>query len=133
MVIDASAAVKWFVTESGSDASRAILAKQIMLSAPDLLAVEVASALVRKFREDEITEGDVRDALHFFGAVPIVYTPVAALLADAVAIAVSHRHPLPDCFYAALARRNDTMLATFDRRLASIARAMDIPLWTAPA
>jgi predicted nucleic acid-binding protein len=130
MIIDASAAVKWFVNERESEASRTILLGPAALTAPDILPVEVAGALVRKYREGNVTARDVRESLAEFTALAISYSPAAGLLEDAVTLALAHRHPLPDCLYLALARRSGTPLATFDRRLASLAARMSIAVWT---
>jgi len=130
MVIDASAAVKWFVNESESEASRTILLGSAALTAPDILPVEVAGALIRKYREGNVTARDVRESLTEFAALSIAYSPAGSLLDDAVALALAHRHPLPDCLYLALARRAGSPLATFDRRLAALAARLKIALWT---
>jgi predicted nucleic acid-binding protein len=130
MVIDASVAVKWLVNETEAAASRTILLGDAVLLAPDLLATEVAGALVRKFREGNLTDDEVRASMGLFAALPIAFTATSELLGDAVGAALAHSHPLPDCVYIALARRRGAPLATFDRRQATLAAHLNIPLWT---
>jgi predicted nucleic acid-binding protein len=49
IVIDASLAVKWFLTEAGSSAATKVLDDHAcQLAAPDLIVIEVAAAFVRR-------------------------------------------------------------------------------------
>ena len=61
IVVDASLAVKWFLTEAGSDAASAVLAMRARsLAAPDLIIVEVAAALVRRANMDKREADEMR-------------------------------------------------------------------------
>jgi predicted nucleic acid-binding protein len=58
IVVDASLAVKLYLEESGTEPAFALIeAEAGNISAPDMLAVEVASALVREANIDK-REGD---------------------------------------------------------------------------
>ena len=59
LVVDASVAVKWLIAEDGSDAAALLLMDGDDLHAPRLMASEVANALWRKIRKDEIERGQV--------------------------------------------------------------------------
>ena len=47
VVVDASVAVKWYLTEVGSDSAFALLADAKSLHAPQLLEIEVANAFLK--------------------------------------------------------------------------------------
>ena len=58
--------------------------------------------------------------------LPSFFTQLTALhelLEEAAEIAVAADHPVYDCFYIALARREGMPLVTADKRLASAARS----------
>jgi predicted nucleic acid-binding protein len=48
IVLDASVTVKWFASEPGSAEARSLVRSDEELVAPELMQVEVASALVKK-------------------------------------------------------------------------------------
>ncbi len=51
-VVDASVVVKWFVAEAGSQRALQLLSESNRLIAPDLVIVEVATALSRRALHD---------------------------------------------------------------------------------
>ncbi len=53
-----------------------------------------------------------------------VLSPLLPLTEDAFEIAVSLNHPVYDCFYLALARRESAPLVTADKHLAATAQAL---------
>lgn len=119
-VIDASVAVKWFFAEP--DFRRAMdLTKDAPLLAPALIQIEVASAITRRFRMDEITADEAssklaqaREALKW----PMLrITGNSRLLPRAEEIAMRLRHPRADCVYIANAEAKNTELLTADATL----------------
>ena len=68
-------------------------------------------------------------ALRTLRAGAVTFTSDATLLDVAVGLARRLAHPIYDCLYLALCRREEAMLATFDARLARHATALAIPLW----
>jgi predicted nucleic acid-binding protein len=130
VVVDASCAVTWFVPEAGSDAAEALLAPGLFLVAPDLLIVETMNALLRKQRRREVAATLPPEAFDTLAALRVTLVPHAPMLRDAVALSLKHRHPIYDCFYLLVAQRRGLPLATFDRRLAALAEALAIPLWS---
>lgn len=115
LVIDASVAAKWLVPEP--DSHMAALALDEMLAAPDLLFAEVGNILWKKQQRGELDGEAARAGARFLLQVPIDVHDSAALMEDALALALSLQHPVYDCLYLALARRLDTTLLTADRRL----------------
>jgi len=101
-----------------------------VLTSPDLLELEVASALTRRVRRGLLTDANALAAAARVSRLPIRLTPHGRLLAAAFALSLSLRHPIHDCLYLALAQAEGAGLATFDRRLATLARQLGIALWT---
>ena len=124
-VIDASVAVRWFVSGPGSDMAASWLERQDSI-APELICAEVGNALWRYRRAEVI---DAAEARAIMGRLPssfVQLAPASELAGDALALAIECDHPIYDCFYLALARREKQQLVTLDRRLADIARGQDI-------
>jgi predicted nucleic acid-binding protein len=117
IVVDASVAVKWFIHEPDRPAARRLLVPQSRLIAPDLIVAEVASAMWKRVVAGE---GDARQAPLTAASLPRFFArllPLAPLAARAVEIAAELRHPVYDCFYLALAEREEATFVTADRRL----------------
>lgn len=131
VVCDASVVVAWVVDEADSAAARSLPRGRAPLLAPSLLLLEVANALLSRRRRGEADPpGHLAATLNELRAGSIAYTGVAALLDSAATIAERESHPIYDCIYLALARRQEALLATFDRRLATLAQRLAIPLWS---
>ena len=126
-MIDANVAAKWYMPEAGSDAALELMTGPNPLVAPELIRLEVLSALTRRVRTREATVAetesrcqDWRRHLHA-GAVSLV--PESELLEDAVRLAMEIPHSLQDCLYLALAQRLDVALITADRPFHDCAKA----------
>jgi predicted nucleic acid-binding protein len=130
VIVDASVVVKWFFPEPQAAEAQQLLSIAGSLTSPDLLPVEVGGALARRCRRREMRKPEVEASMQDLLLLGIHFTPSSALLTDALAIALAERQPMFDCLYLALARRSGRTLATFDRRLADLARQLGIPLWT---
>jgi predicted nucleic acid-binding protein len=128
LVLDASVAAKWFLPEAGSAAALALLEEGSRFCAPDILPLEVASAVLRKERRHEAPAGRGRQALMDLDLIGLDLTPHTGLLRRAAALSGRHRHALYDCLYLVLAQDRALPLATFDRPLAALAERLGIPL-----
>lgn len=115
LVVDASVAVKWIVTEEGS--AEAVGLRGMPLSAPDLIVAEVGNVLWRKVRRRELLAEEALAAVAVFTHVDLVLHSSHPLIEEAVQIAIELGHPVYDCLYLALARRLGTQLVTADARL----------------
>jgi predicted nucleic acid-binding protein len=115
LVIDASAMVELLLR---SPAARAVEAAILDTDAfaPELLDVEVISALARLEREGELEARFARNALNVLLEAPVTRVPHAGLIMDAW----MRRHNLSayDSVYVALAARLGCPLITGDVRLA---------------
>jgi predicted nucleic acid-binding protein len=125
VVVDASVLVKLFLQEPDSQAARALIGGGRALLGPEHVTIEVASAMVRRFRSGGLTRGEAEQALaavrQFFLRGSFALTPDADLLARAEEIALDLKQALKDCLYVALAERAGAVLVTTDATL--LARA----------
>jgi predicted nucleic acid-binding protein len=119
VVIDASVAVKWVVSETGSDAADALLDEDLM--APVLWLAEAANALCRRARIGEITAEQANARLSELLRAPVASLPIEPHLAHALKLAIDIGQPIYDCIYLALALQHQTHVVTADRRFASAA------------
>lgn len=119
IVVDASVAVKTYLAEDGSDAATEVLTAETRLLAPELIRLEVAAALCRRVRKQELRPDEAHIRIdHWFAQLRnglIVLTPDQDVLTDAVALSLDLLHPVQDCLYLAVARRFDASLITADR------------------
>ena len=119
IVIDANVAVKWYLPENGTEAAIELTTTGNRLIAPELIRLEVLSAITRGVRNNKATAGEARAQCERWlnnladGAVSLV--PQEDLLQDAVELALKVRHALLDCMYLAVARRLEAPLLTADR------------------
>jgi predicted nucleic acid-binding protein len=124
LVVDASVALKWFLTEEPQAAQAlAIVQDGTTLIAPDFLVAEVCNAAWRSARLGRITQAQVDEIAaslpRFFDAL----VSATGLAPRAVAIAGQLDHPVYDCFYLALAEKEQSNLVTADMQLVGKVRA----------
>ena len=116
LVVDASVVTKWVLAEDGSDRANA-LRDAPRLIAPSLLAAEVGNALWKAVRRGDLTREDAIATLRSLLGPFDDLVPGEALHTRALELAIDLRHPIYDCFYLALAERENTPLVTADSRL----------------
>lgn len=123
IVVDASVAAKWFLVEQDSIPAAALLTGDHDLGGPSLLAVEIAAAISRRFRQGGIDEADARRKLEharrFIAAPSIHLVSDTHLLARASEMSIQIRHPLQDCLYIACAEHLNGDFVTADETLLS--------------
>lgn len=133
VVIDASAAVGLVLGMPGTDVFAASLEQAAMVATPDLYVAEVGNALW-KYRKGELLSMErCEQALDLALRLPDRIEPSSAFSLEAFALACRHRHPVYDALYLVLARRNNAHLLTLDRRLAALARELEIAVVIPPA
>jgi predicted nucleic acid-binding protein len=119
IVIDASVAVKWYLPECGTDAAIELAANGDQLVAPELIRLEVISAITRRVRVGEATASEAKAQCERWlthltdGVVSLV--PEQDLLHDSIDLSLKLKHPLLDCMYLAAARRVEAHFLTADR------------------
>ena len=119
IVVDANVAAKWYLPEAGSEAALELMTGPNPLIAPDLIRLEVLSALTRRVRTREATveetEKRCKDWRRHLHAGAVTLIPESEILDEAVRLAMEIRHTLQDCLYLAVALRLDSPLVTADR------------------
>lgn len=125
IVIDASVAAAWFVPEAVSDAARHLLDSGQVLLGPDLLRIEVASALLKALRRKMVDEGSAAGSMTRLPRL-VALQPSDGYVDAAFGFARSYGGSLYDGIYAMTARDHGAALATNDRALANVARSAGI-------
>jgi len=126
LIIDASVAAKVFFTEEGSDAARRLAASGQPFSAPEFIALEIASIGAKYARRGETTLEHGRLAIQSLRDLVDDLEPVSGLSERALELAVEHGFSVYDASYLALAERKGRRVVTADRKLH--ARALDCGL-----
>lgn len=122
LVIDACVAIKFVTREMGTDQANALLASENALIAPDLMQIETAHGLWKKVAAEEILQ---MDAVAGLAALPELFerfVPASDLLHDAQALSFTLNHSIYDCFYLALAQRENALLVTADKKFWNAAK-----------
>lgn len=125
-VVDASVAAKWFMAEEYSAIAAKLRESQHELVGPDLLPVEVGSALLKKMRRGELSELEGEVGMRALMLLPVHLESSLELLPSGWAIASLYRCSLYDSIYVALAVAQSCQLVTADRKL--FAALADTPL-----
>jgi predicted nucleic acid-binding protein len=132
VVVDASIALKWVVTEAGSEQANALLdgmnAAALTLSAPEHLVGEVANGLRKRVAQGILTAGDALDALASIAALELDFLDGAARWFRTLRAAMDWQVTADDALYVLLARDLDAELVTADERLVAAARAKSLPV-----
>lgn len=134
VVVDASVALKWVVTEDGSDQANRFFDPQDtsvltgdagdrVLASPDFVLVEVANVLWKKTRRSEVTSSQGADALSHLTQLFDRLIPTVLLHDSALRIALMLDHPVCDCIYLACAEAVDGVLVSADRKFLERCRA----------
>ncbi|WP_353203613.1 type II toxin-antitoxin system VapC family toxin [Sphingomonas sp.] len=130
IVVDASLAVKWFLTEPDSNLALDLLERaEPDLCGPHFLGQEVCRALVAAANARRVEAVTARSAIRVWlariesGQMPL--HPVDwRMVQRATNIAIDLGHPLADCIYLALAIELDCELATCDAKFQAKASAV---------
>lgn len=125
LVVDASVAVKWLVVEEHSADARGLLDDE-ELHAPRLLVSEVANAVWRKVRLDQVDRGAAGQLLATVSDMPIRWHADETICADAIRLAIAHDRPVYDLMYLALAQRLGVRVVTADQRLVNALAGTDL-------
>ena len=120
-VLDASASVRLIL----ADPAAADLAERVggaaLVLAPELMLTELANTLWKLQRADRLNDLDTQELLAEARELVDRLEPDRHLQAEALALACHLNHPVYDCLYLALARREAASLISSDRRLNALA------------
>jgi predicted nucleic acid-binding protein len=117
IIVDASLVAKLLFDEPGTAQAEAVVRRGDPLIAPELIVAELASVAWKKRRRQEVSAEDSVAAVALAARMLERLEPVVPLRRRAVEMANELDHSPYDCFYLALAEREQGRLATFDRRL----------------
>ena len=120
IVIDASVAVKWAIAEP--DSIKAATLQLQELAAPSIWIAEAGNTLWRNVRLGQLTKTEAIALFGMLRAVPMTSVDMDRDAELALTLAAELDHPIYDCFYLALAIREDTYVVTADNRFASAVR-----------
>lgn len=126
IVIDASAAVGLVLAFPGTEQFAPPLEQADLVITPDLFVAEVCNALWKYRRAELVSMVRCEQALEQILNLPDRIEPGSGLYLEAFALACRHLHPVYDALYLVLARRNNAILLTLDKRLAVLAGHLEI-------
>jgi predicted nucleic acid-binding protein len=125
VIVDASVAAKWLVSEPDSDLAVGLLKHR--LHAPDLLFPECANILWKKLTRAELAVEVFDVAVDVLHALEVTIHSSRKFLRPAVTLSRRLNHPAYDCFYMALAQALEVPFVTADERLLRRARTSALP------
>jgi predicted nucleic acid-binding protein len=128
LVIDASAVVSLVLAMPGAEIFSSPLDQADLVLAPDLFTAEVCNAFWKYRKADLLSLDRCESALDHALSLPDQLVSSSDLYKEAFALAVRHLHPVYDALYLVLARRNNSIILTMDRRLAALARKLEIAI-----
>jgi predicted nucleic acid-binding protein len=126
LVIDASVAVKWLLTETHSAESLELLKSSPLLHVPDLLFPEVGNILWKCVRRGDISTENAQELVQWLLLLPLQVHPSSSLLPVALEIACRYDRSVYDSLYLALAIREGCAVVTADERLVNALSATPI-------
>ena len=126
LVVDASVAAKWVAFEPGSAAAIEVRRHDDHLIAPSFAIAEIGNALWKKVSRREMNRNEAVSAFRLAVSHYAEFVPFEDFGEAALELAIALRHPIYDCFYLALAERENAPLATADEAMIAAARKAKI-------
>jgi predicted nucleic acid-binding protein len=121
VVLDASAVVRIIEgSEQATELHQSVLNADLVL-APELMLTEVANALWRLQRAGQLQADGLQRRLSRAAELVDHIEPDRTLQAEALALATHLDHPVYDCLYLVLARREVATLLSADQKLLNLA------------
>jgi predicted nucleic acid-binding protein len=118
VILDASAAAKWYTTEPGGEEAVALVRSGADLYAPDFFLIEMDNLFSKWMRRGDMSRAEAEEARENLAAQPVTYVGSAELRQHAWEIAAMTGRAMYDCLYVALAVALDGVMVTADARLA---------------
>lgn len=122
VVLDASAVIRIMEGAAQSAAFTEALISAELVLAPELMLTEVANTLWRLQRAGQLQAASLQPRLRRAADLVDHIEPDRTLQAEALALAAHLDHPVYDCLYLVLARREVASLLSADQRLLDLAR-----------
>ena len=128
IVLDASAALHAVLPGPAAEPVLDALASAAVVLAPDLYCLEVANALWKYVGAGELEAEEAGGRLERALALVDALTPVAELAKESLVTAAEAGHPVYDCAYAVLARREGATVLTADGGFAAALGKLRTPV-----
>jgi len=126
VIVDANVAVKWClpsVREELVAEAEELLASsrrdEVQFLVPDLFWVELANALWKAVRRNEISPDHAAAAMSFLRDLDIATAPSIDIVPQVLDLAISYGRTVYDGLYVALAIQSKSEMITADERLAN--------------
>jgi len=123
IVIDASVALKWFITENEDYVENALaiqdkkISEEIKILVPDLFFLEVLNALITK---SEFSIEDISTAREVLFKMDLeIKYPDNSILSDSAGIALLEGFTIYDSLYIAVAKSSNAIFYTEDKKILS--------------
>lgn len=130
VVLDASAAMEIVLEKDMSEAFREVLKQADLVVAPDTYPSEITNVFWKYGCHGNFPMEKCGEGIDYCINLVDDYISTRAMCREALAEALQHRHPAYDLFYLILARRNNALLLTKDKKLIQIAKELNV---TVPA
>ncbi|MGH3825634.1 MAG: type II toxin-antitoxin system VapC family toxin [Pseudonocardiaceae bacterium] len=131
-MVDASVALKWVVSEPGSDEAASLLDEMavgsVALFAPEHLIGEVANGLRKRVAQKILTVEDAGTALEAIAQLELTFVGGAGRWFRCLPAALAWGITAYDALYVLLARDFDAVLVTADQRLHTATPGMPVRL-----
>ncbi|MGH3447298.1 MAG: type II toxin-antitoxin system VapC family toxin [Nocardioidaceae bacterium] len=132
LVVDASVALKWMVSEPGSDEANDLLTDlstgAVTLFAPEHMIGEVGDGLRKRVAQGILRAEDATGAIDAFTMLGLEFVGGTERWFRSVSAALGWQMTTYDALYVLLARELDTELVTADQRLADAAVDRQLPV-----
>ena len=126
LVIDANVAIKWVLAEDAAERAAALRQQPEEVIAPTLIAAEIGSAMRKRVAAKELSASEAVSAAQIATGLIDRLVPIPELARRALEIAIKIKHPIYDCFYVALAEREQVPLVTADEDLIAKAKKVKV-------
>ena len=120
-VLDASAALRLITQDPAAEDLARQVEQMALVLAPELMLTEVANALWKLQRAGSLRDIDPQLLLADSRDLVDQIEPDRELQVEALALACHFNHPVYDCLYLALARREGAIVLSADQRLLTLA------------
>ena len=125
-VLDSSAALEVVLKRPGAKPITEHLLNADWVISPTLFVSEVANAFWKYHRLAHLPLDLCEKCMDRAIALPDDFTNETDLYREAFAMACSTNHPVYNCMYLVLTRRNNGVLLTMDRKLRNLATVLNI-------
>jgi predicted nucleic acid-binding protein len=125
-VLDASAAIEIAINKTSGALLKETLLKADLVLAPDIFPSEITNAFWKYGTFSNLPADKCEKGIAYCLDLIDDYINTKELCFEALAESLRIKHPAYDLFYLVAARRNNAVLITRDKKLATIAKEMNI-------